>query len=149
MPNPITNHYGVYIDIPNGGSPLMPWFLSYVGGTLQEEYTGSRCQEAMLMNGRIYASLNALKAGVIRAKCIQRLSVMAYGGGINSENLWEIIYVEQLPQVWQVVPLGSYGSVIKLPVHFSGKLEAAHAAETITPEERAAFLYVYKEGENE
>lgn len=130
MKNPIIDHYGAYVT---RGRHLTPYFEIYGGLVCQFEF-----HDDMSFNPeeKRYATREAAEMALIRAKCLRRLKEMAYGGGwLPTPHKFD-----DAP-TYTVESTGAYIWYIE-GVRFKDCIVRDKAEETITSEERAAFLYV-------
>lgn len=146
MAKPVVGPYGEYVTTGEKGHVTNAWTF---GGDV-----GVYATKACLCENRnwtAYATREAAEMALIRAKCIRRLKEMAYGDGwlpdFNEDK--EIHHIPLMYHFNQMCPptIMQAGG-IALPVFFKNRKMAFEAYETITPEERAAFLYIYKPEED-
>ena len=127
MTKPITDHYGAYVTEP---TRRLVW---YSDEELNNEMWGGYYdQQTRLELGILYASREAAEMALIRAKCLRRLKEVAYGDGWlpkNEKDGFNLVY----------------DCDFGMDVRFKTLGQMRKAEESLTPEEKAAFLYVYKE----
>jgi hypothetical protein len=98
-----------------------------------------------------YATREAAEMALIRAKALQRLKVLAYEGGTDHlkggvDKYWILLTgAGAFTWAW-----GEYVQHnLKIDAFFKDKESVFSARETITTDEKAAFLYIYKPTEGE
>lgn len=133
MTNPIINHYGAYVRAPEKYTPCYKICHASGGVVILSVAWGCITARYALNLGLLYVTREAAEAALTRAKCIQRLSVMAYKD-------WR---PKSLNTTWEVIipAVGGIG------IHAETVEQRDVILKSITPEDRDAFLYVYKEGE--
>jgi len=109
-------------------------------------YSRYVCIVNSLNNGVLYATREAAEMALIRAKALQRLKVLAYEGGTDHlkggvDKYWILLTgAGAFTWAW-----GEYVQHnLKIDAFFKDKENVFSARETITTDEKSAFLYVYK-----
>lgn len=143
MNKPIIDHYGAYVTEPEEGTYC---YSIHFAATDPEPYEVDFCPningQVAFNSGNLYATREAAEMALIRAKCLRRLKEMAYERGMPND--YDNTYTISI-----LYALGGLGSPSKsragapIQVYFKDYLSATVAYETITPEEKAAFLYVH------
>ncbi len=131
MSKPIIGVYGEYVTKPECYTSFTIEHVQNKGAMVQETQPPLFSPETKTQ----YATREAAEHALTRAKCIQRLSVMAYGNGWLPKHSLGGLRIVVRDECDMPVSTGVLARTV---------MEKQDAEETITPAEREAFLYVYQ-----
>lgn len=148
---PIIDHYGRFVTMPDDET-FVYYGESYkdgwtVKGIIAKHLYEEGFNDDDLSHVEYYATREAAEMALIRDKCLRRLKEMAYGGGWLPRQPKNINRNFEYGGFELSISNGEFVS-FRTFIRYKTYEDMVKASKTITPEEKAAFLYVHKEKEN-